>query len=152
MPFEPLRTDEPLKGAPPPQRDMDTHMLFGCSGFIFVSVATYGLAVWPHFFFPDVYRLASLLTCSALGMVPAWMLGAVATRKMGLAGACGFVGGAMAAAVFFRLRLEQIQIAAKVDTLARADYPLGMVWVVPAAWMLVSLILVLLLLKRSEIS
>jgi hypothetical protein len=81
MPFEPLRTDEKLKQPVRRERDMDTHMLVGCSGFVFTAVAAYVISVWPFLVFSDSEKMSSLLLAALLGPAPAALLGVLACRR-----------------------------------------------------------------------
>jgi len=150
MAFEPLETDEkidtPTKRAP----DMDTAMLFGCSGFVITSIGGWALSVWPFLVLPDTERIAMLGLASAVGLTPAAILGILATRKFRLAGACGFVGGAMSTGIFLYLRIEQIFISAFARQAPAPDYPRAMMFLVPVAWVLVAAILALAFLPKEK--
>jgi hypothetical protein len=150
MAFEPLETDEKLEGPVQKQRDMDTAMLFGCSGFVFTSIFGYILSVWPFFIFPETNKLTMLLTATAIGLTPAAILGMFATRNFGLAGACGFVGGSMATGIFLYLRIDQIFLAALARQAPPAEYPQIITYLLPLAWVLVSGILALAVLPHDE--
>lgn len=152
MAFEPLQTDEKLDQSVKAERDMDTQMLFGCSSFVFASILVYLLVIIPHLIFTDVYRLATLGLCLAIGLGPALIFGAVASRRMGLPGACGFVGGGMAAAIFLFLRLREVEIARNSPRdLPQPEYPTMLVWIVPTAWVLVALLVALVFLPKKEL-
>lgn len=151
MPFEPLRTDEKIEGPPPKERDMDSQMLFGCSAFVAMSLMSYFLAVWPFFVLPDTHLLLGLAVSCAAGMVPALAFGAFGTRKFGLAGMCGHLGGAMATAVFLFLRLEQMMLGNTVQQLPRPEYPSSWVWMVPTVYVLAALLLGIVLLPKGQI-
>ncbi len=150
MAFEPLRTDEKLDESPPKSRDMDAQMLFGCSGFIVASVGGYVLSVWPWFAFDQADKLTTVVTCSLLGLLPSGIVGVVCTRKFGLAGACGFVAGALTTAVFLYLRLQQTFLAAMAKQLPQPDYPSAMMGVLPFAWVLLVLMAAFLLLPKGD--
>lgn len=134
MPFEPLRTDERLE-TPVRERDFDTHMLFGCGSFVVASFATYALGAWPFFALPNTHLIGALGVACAAGLLPALAFGAFASRRAGLAGACGFVGGAMAVAVFLFLRMEQVMMGYDMRDLPLPEYPRTWGWMLPAAWM-----------------
>jgi len=150
VPFEPLQTDEKLDEKVRADRDMDTQMLFGCGSFVFVSIASYGLAAWPMFVVPSTHLLAQLGIALAAGLVPSAILGAVATRKTGLPGACGFVGGAMATAIFLFLRLEQLMLGYSIREIPQPEYPRSWIWIVPTAWVVLAILLAVVLLPRRE--
>lgn len=152
MPFEPLKTDEKLEQKVKRAPDMDTTMLFGCSSFVFVSVFGYAMAIWPMFVIAETFRTANLLIALAAGMIPTAIFGAIAARKAGLPGACGFLGGAMAAAIFFYLRLEQLMLGLARDDLPKPDYPKSWQWIVPAAWVLAAALIAVVLVPRKEFS
>jgi hypothetical protein len=137
MPFEPLETDEVVAGGVK-VKSMDDMMLFGCTGFVMASVLSYLLAVWPHIVFPAIDRLDTLLLCLLLGAVPTAILGIFASLRYGLAGACGYVGGSMAMAVFLFLRFEAAFIGAATKQVREPDYPPAMKYAVPLAWILLS--------------
>jgi len=151
MAFEPLETDEkldtPVKRAP----DMDAAMLFGCSGFVLTSIGGYLLSVWPFLVFSDTEKLTVLASAAAVGLIPAAILGIFATRKFRLAGACGFVGGALSTGIFLYLRLEQVFISALSRQAPTPDYPKITMYLVPLGWILTTAILSIAFLpKESE--
>ncbi|MDR3690619.1 MAG: hypothetical protein P4L46_14670 [Fimbriimonas sp.] len=150
MPFEPLQTDEKLDQPVKADPDMDTAMLFGCSGFVFTSIGGYILSVWPYLVFQDSEILARLAMCSAIGLTPSALLGIAATRRFGLAGACGFVGGSMATGIFLFLRLDQAFVAALARQAPKPDYPHLLVYLVPAGWIILTLILALVFMPNEE--
>lgn len=151
MAFEPLLTDEKLDNPPPKERDMDTAMLLGCSGFVGVSLITFSLVLWPHFIWTDVFQIRVLGMACAVGMIPACIVGIVAARKGALAGACGFVGGAMAAAVFLFLRLQQIKPAVQGRDALEADYPLNFAWMVPVGWLCLAALIAIIATPRDRL-
>ena len=150
MAFEPLETDERIEGSVKREPDMDTAMLFGCSGFVVTSIGGWALSVWPYLVFPDTEKLQMLFLASAAGLIPAAILGVIATRKFGLPGACGFVGGSLSTGIFLFLRIEQIFISALARQAPNPDYPRMMMYLVPLAWILVSAILALIFLPREK--
>jgi hypothetical protein len=151
VPFEPLQTDEKLEEKVRPERDMDTQMLFGCGSFVFVSIVSYALAAWPMFVVPNTHLLVDFGIALAAGLIPASILGVVAIRKTGLAGACGFVGGAMATAIFLFLRLEQLMLGYSVREIPRPEYPRSWMWIVPTAWVIAAILLAVIFLPRREL-
>ncbi len=150
MAFEPLQTDEKLDTPAPKTRDMDAAMLFGCSGFVGTSIGGYLLSVWPFFFFPESEKVKFLLISSSVGLIPAAILGILATRRFALAGACGFVGGSMATGIFLFLRLDQVFLSALARQAPPAEYPKVMTYLLPLAWILISAILALAVLPREQ--
>ena len=150
MAFEPLETDEkldaPVKGKP----DMDAAMLFGCSGFVVTSIGGYIMSVWPFLLFPDTEKVARLGIAAAIGFLPAAILGIFSTRKFGLAGACGFVGGALATGIFLYLRLEQVFLSSMARQAPTPDYPKILIYLVPLSWILVTAILALAFLPKER--
>jgi hypothetical protein len=127
-------------------------MLAGCSAFVAISLVSYGLAVWPHFVFHQTYQLKILGLDCAIGMLPTAILGAVATRRFGLAAAGGFISGALATAIFLLLRLKQVLLMEGIRDLPQPEFPQSWQYFVPAAWMLTALIVAGLTLKKEEIS
>lgn len=150
MAFEPLQTDEKLDAPVEKAPDMDAAMLTGCSGFVFASVGGYILSVWPFLVFPDSEKLIRLATASGIGFVPASILGIIATRKFGLAGACGFVGAALATGIFLYLRLDEIFIGALARQAPTPDYPKMMSWLLPLAWILATAIIAIAVLPKEK--
>jgi len=150
MPFEPLNTDEQIENPVKKPRDMDAAMLFGCSGFVVTSLVGWCLSVWPFLVLPHTEKLANLGTASAVGLIPASVLGVIATRKFGLAGACGFVGSALSTGIFLYLRLDQMFLGALARQGPTPEYPRMMVYLVPCAWILASAILSLVFLPKQS--
>jgi len=150
MPFDPLKTDERLSEPPPRVRDMDTQMMMGCSSFAVVAGLGFALAAWPHFLISETQKLAALGQASLLGLAPAALLGILASRRFGLPGACGFVGGALVTAVFLYLRLTQVLLTRYGDPAQLPEYPLAWSWMLPLAWVVACSGLALLFLPRSE--
>ena len=144
MAFEPLETDEKLENPVKAGPDMDTVMLFGCSGFVLTSIGGYILSVWPYLVFQESEKLSRLGVSSAIGLVPAAILGIFSARKFGLAGACGFVGGAMATGIFLYLRIEQTFISALARQAPKPDYPQILMYLIPLGWLIVSIVLSLI--------
>lgn len=152
MPFEPLQTDERLEAPAKRERDMDTVMLFGCSGFLVEAVASYGLTVWPWFVVPQMHQIGGLALAFALGAVPAIATGVMATRKFGLPGACGFAGGALASAIFMFLRLQQLVALRGNLQFPQPEYPNLWVWLVPGAFLLLVALVIAIFIPRGELS
>lgn len=150
MAFEPLQTDEKLEVPVVQKRDMDSAMLFGCSGFVFTSIAGYVLSVWPFLIFQNTDQIRPLAISAATGFLPAAIIGVIATRKFGLAGACGFVGGGLSTGIFLFLRIEQTFIAALARQGPTPEYPPLMKYLVPSGWIVISAILALIFLPKER--
>jgi hypothetical protein len=120
----------------------------GCATIVVASFVTYGLAVWPYFVLPE-HTVAGLVTIVLSGMAPASVFGSLAVRSHGLAGAAGFLGGAMASAVFVYLRLQQTQLGRLSYELPDPEYPAAWVWMLPLAWFLLCGGLAALLLPKE---
>jgi len=151
MSFEPLQTDEQLETPAPTERDTDTVMLVGCTGFVASSLITYVISIWPFFLFTETHRLLQLAQCAGLGLLPAVVFGAYVTRRFGLASAAGFIGGGLSAAIFLYLRLLEVNLRRVQRDLAQPDYPESWIWLVPFAWVLMLFLVVALTIRPSEI-
>jgi len=151
--MEPLRTDEALPpGSKQKTKDFESVILGGCTSFVLVSIFTYLLAIWPFLVFQNLEFLRTLLLCSAFGLLVACILGAIASRKLGLAGACGFLAGAMSVTVFLSLRLDQSFLSAAAGQTKEPQYPSFFRFFVPIFWLVLSLTIAVLFTKKSEIS
>jgi hypothetical protein len=150
MAFEPLQTDEKLTAKTKPAKDMDDAMLAGCTGFVVTSLLSYALVVWPFFVFTESERGQVLALCAALGMIPSVILGIVAARKFGLAGGFGYLGGAMAVAVFLYLRIQQSFLAAMAKQAPAPDYPDVLNLLVPTGWIIQALIVLVVFVPKGE--
>jgi len=150
VPFETFKTDEPLQRRAKKGPDLDTVMLFGCSGFVVVALVSWGLVVWPFFIFTDAHELRSLELCAALGMLPACVFGAVASRLFGLSGAAGFLGGSICSATFLYLRLQQVMAFRGVPETPQPEYPTVWGWLIPLGWVMASVIVIVLFLQPKE--
>jgi hypothetical protein len=105
----------------------------GCAGIAVVAFISYTLAVVPWFLVPD-YRKWGLYTAVGLGAGTSAVFGAAATARLKLAGAAGFVGGALASALFMYLRLQH-SFSGKIDPrLPDPEYPEAFAAGVPLAW------------------
>ena len=139
--MEPLRTDEPLlPGSAKRAKDMDTAMLGGCAVFLTTAISSFGLAVWPHLVYSGAEKLATLRLCLLIGLLPSLILGIVAARQGRLAGACGFVGGALTTSVFLFLRLQQVFITAGSQTGPTPNYSPTAIYLLPLGWFVLALI------------
>ncbi len=150
MPFEPLQTDEKREGPLKAERDFDAQMLAGCAAFVGTSIITYLLGVWPYFALPATNKLLTLGLASLCGLVPAAIFGSTITRKTGLPGACGFLGGAMAIGIFLFLRLQQVMLARQIKDLPQPEYPASWTWIVPLAWLLICLGLIAFFMPKGQ--
>lgn len=130
---------------------MDTVMLFGCGSFVAGAITIYLLSIWPFFVWPEVHRLATLLKGIAAGLLPALLVTTIATRRFGLPGACGVVGGALTTAIFLYLRLQQAFIASAAKQDKPPDYPPLLQGLVPLAWVLAIALVAVLLLPKGEL-
>lgn len=151
MPIDPLQTDEKLDKPVKAGKDFDAQMMFGCGGFLIAAVAGYMLSVWPFFAFQNVEQLSVLLLAMAVGMGPATALGLFATRKFGVAGACGFLAGAITTAIFLYLRLTQAHLSAMAQQSPRPDWPQVMAVLIPISWVLLVAFLGLLFMPKGEL-
>jgi hypothetical protein len=151
MAFEPINTDEKLEQPVAKERDTDTVMLIGCSGFVAAALLTYGLSLWPFFVYAEVHLSANLATACALGLLPALVFGGYVTRRHGLPAACGFVGGGLATAIFLFLRLTEVQLRRGSRDMEPPDYPSSWVWMLPLLWIIVIFAVAMLLIRRSEV-
>jgi branched-subunit amino acid transport protein AzlD len=135
MPFEPLLTDEELSSPAKQKKDFEAQLMAGCVTIGVVSLTTYVLTVWPFAVLPE-YTVVGLLRILAMGALPASVFGAVAGRRFALAGASGFFGGAMAAAVFMHLRLQQTLLGNYTKDIPKPEYPDFVAWALPVSWFL----------------
>lgn len=130
---------------------MDDLMLAGCTGFVSSSLVTYCLAIWPFLLFVDSLSWSNVLKAMAMGLLPAAIFGGYATRRFGLPGATGFLGGALAIAVFLHLNIKRILLAVAVQPGLLLDFPPAMVYLIPLAWVLASVAIAGLLLPKGEL-
>ena len=151
MAFEPLNTDEKLEGPIKKERDMDTHMLIGCSGFLIAAIGGYLLGVWPYVAIQNTYAMSNLLTAAALASLPQWTLGCIVTRRFGISGACGFVAGSVCVGIFLYLRLQQLFISARIQQSPTPEFPEGFVYMVPLLGFLLAAFLSIAFLPKREL-
>jgi hypothetical protein len=130
---------------------MDDLMVFGCSGFVFSSLFIWLLTVWPFLLFNRADRLHNLVMACAIGFAPAILVGAICSRRFGLPGACGFLASALSTAVFIYLRISQMFLAAQARQIPKPDYPQLMETLLPAAWVVLVLLLAVGCLPKAEI-
>jgi hypothetical protein len=139
--MEPLRTDEPLPpGSADRAKDMDSAMLAGCTVFLTTALLAFAAAVWPHLVYPHAERVANLRMCLLIGLGPSLVVGVIASRQGGLAGACGFVSGALITSVFLFLRLQQVFITAGSHTGPTPNYSSATIYLLPVGWFLFALL------------
>ncbi len=117
---------------------MDAVMLAGCSGFIIAAFLTYGLAIWPFFVFPEIYLVKTLATCGALGLLPSMIVGLVMSKRMSLPAAAGWVGGALATAIFLYLRLDQLTALRNSNLPGEPEYPGNWAVIIPLTWLVIN--------------
>jgi branched-subunit amino acid transport protein AzlD len=152
VPIEPLHTDEKIEGKKVHEKSMDDVMLTGCTGFVGCSVGTFLLGVWPFLAFGSAeVQSASLLLGFPLGLLPAAILGAFVSRRYGLASACGFVGGAMALAVFMFLIANRMITSIFLASGPRHFYSPIVVYLIPVAWLALVLGVAYVFLPKSEL-
>jgi hypothetical protein len=151
MGFEPLETDERIAGGAKP-KSMDDMMLFGCTGFVLASIFSYFLGVWPHFVMQDIAQATVLGANLALGFLPSAILGGFASVRYGLPGACGYVSGSMAIAVFLFLRLEAIFLGAETKQTHAPEYGRFVLYLLPVTWVLVATVIGVGLLRLHRTS
>jgi hypothetical protein len=149
--MEPLNTDEKLPaGFRKDQPDMDTAMLGGCTIFIITSAGAYLLSVWPHFLYPTTDKAATLRLCSELGLIPSLLFGIVMARRFRLAGACGFVGGALTTSVFLFLRIQQVFVTAGSSQGPTPNYPASLMYLIPIGWVALSILIAIVATPRER--
>lgn len=151
MPFESLETDEKIEGAVKRPKDDDTQLLFGCGTFVMVSGLQLALICWPFFVFPKTHELSQLMIALAAAGIPALIAGVISVRKLAVAGASGFVGGAMASAAFMFLRLHEVSMGRYMHDAPQPEFPEVWTWIIPVAWVLLAAAVALLLIPKREI-
>lgn len=142
MPFEPLRTDEKFEGQAPKQTDFEKQLMSGCSVILVSCFIVYFMVIWPWIVFEDGYTVQGLIRVLSFGAGFASAFGIFLILKFKLAGASGFVGGAMASAVFMFLRMQQFMLARGSVDLPQPEYPDRWTGLVPLAWMMIVLAIV----------
>lgn len=152
MPFDPLQTDEKIEGKKPKPQSMDDVMLSGCTGFVGCSIGTFILGAWPFMVFGSSDPVTpSLLYGFPIGLIPAAILGAYVSRKFGLAATCGFIGGAMALAVFMFLISQRMTLAIFYASGPRHFYSPAVVYLLPVAWLVLALAIAYVFTPKSEL-
>lgn len=120
-------------------RDLDAQMMAGCSVFVGVSLLSFLMSLWPFFAWPSLWEWRTLGTCVLVAIVPVTLIGMAASRRWSVAGATGYIAGAMSFAVFLVLRLDQIRLSAVARQTPDLQYPPSMVVLLPIAWILTAL-------------
>lgn len=145
MPFEPLGTDEPIKGSnyPRPPKSFENQLVGGCTTILGGSLLTFLLTWWPFLAFP-ANTTAGLMQCLTFAGVPVVIAGAILTRFFDLAGAIAFGGGLFVGSVFLYLNLNLEVIGIKDPNLAQPEYPAEWQWIIPLIWLLVGITVVIL--------
>ncbi len=151
MSFEPLQTDERLDSQVKRERDMDSEMLVGCTGFVLASVLHYFIGAWPFAIFSEIYLLQTLAIASACAIIPSLIFTAIATRKGGISTAAGCFGGGFAIAIFLYLRLEQFNLVRGQRDMPQPEFPPIWAVMLPAAWLFLILATVLFALKIEHV-
>jgi len=149
--MEPIQTDEKIDRPAPRERDMDSQMIVGCTGFVTISFVTYFLSIWPFLVWLSIDRIQVLGWALAAGILPAMVVGGIASRKTGLAGGAGFVGGILAASIFLYLRFEQAFLEALAQRSPTPEYPQALQYIVPLAVILLSVFVTLAFVDRKSI-
>ena len=144
MPFEPLGTDEPREESNTPRRakSFENELVGGCFTILGGSVLIFLLTWWP-FMTGDTLTLERLLGAVGFALVPVLIAGAVMTRLAELTGAIAFAAGMFAGAMFLFLNLNINFAGANSPDAPRPDYPDVWRWIVPLAWFLVGLVVML---------
>ncbi len=141
MPFEPLQTDEPkAPGQEKREKEFEGQILKGSMIIGVTSVVIFVLCGWP-FLIIEEYRIAGLVQWALSGALPALIVGSIAAYRFKLAGASGFAGGSLAAAVFIFLRMDTNLLRNFVNDVAKPDYPDNWKYLVPLAWVVLSLVI-----------
>ncbi len=152
MPFEPLRTDERVEGKKVKAHDMDALMLSGCSGFVGSSVITFFLGVWPFLLLGSTEPVEpKLLWAFPIGLMPALCAGAYASRRFGLAAACGFIGGSMALTIFMLLISQRITLAIFFASGDQHYYSPITAYLIPITWQFIAALTAYVFTPKSEL-
>jgi hypothetical protein len=145
MSFEPLKTDEPkAPGQEKREKEFEGQILKGSMIIGVTSVVVFILCGWP-FLVIEEYRVSGLFQWAWTGALPALIVGSVAAFKFKLAGASGFAGGALASAVFIFLRMDSNLLRNFVADVAKPDYPDNWKYLIPLAWVVLSLVISVIL-------
>jgi hypothetical protein len=136
--------------APRREKDIEAQMFAGCTAFVAGSVTVFFLSIWPFFVWTSLWQGETLLRCAAIGFVPGAVVGFFSARTGGVAGATGYVAAAMASAVFFYLRLDQIRLSALAQQSPEPDYAPALLAWFPIAWVLAACLVAVASLKPSS--
>lgn len=148
--MDPITTDEKLLVSKRKERDMDDHMLFGCSGFVVTSIGCYLVGAWPFFVWLDIHLTGSLAITLTLGLPISFVFGAISSWKYELAGAAGFVGGMLALSIFLYLRFEQVFLEADARRITIPEYPQWIQWFLPSMVVALSITLSAIILSFAK--
>lgn len=147
MPFEPLKTDEPLTSTK--KKDFEGQLMAGCSVILVSSVAILLFTILPWAIFP-IYTAQGLISAVAAGAGIAWLGGIVLCRKFAVAGAAGFLGGVMASGIFMYLRMEQIRFMQFDPSRPEVELPSSWTYGVPLGWLALAIATVIAFLPKEK--
>ena len=150
MPFDPILTDEEVTTTSPSKKEFEAELMGGCVTIGLVSIITYFVTIWPFARFPE-YTWTGLATVFGVGALPACCFGVYVCRRFALAGAIGFFGGAMAAAVFMHLRLQQTMLGYYGKDIPRPEYPESFAVLIPLAWFVLTASLSFIFYRREPV-
>lgn len=139
MPFDPLDTDEKLDK--PVRRRKTSFEGELARGFFLIIMMSIGVFIWgwiPFFLLGD-YTKAGIFGTMLIGWLPLLGVGALLIRKFGAAGLSGFLGGSLPLTVFYYLTLAKTQLRNGVDNVAQLEFDPVMVYLLPGAWLALSL-------------
>lgn len=142
---------EPGEGHNNANQNIEAQMLTGCFVFVWYSVGCLALTIWPFFVWLRSDRLVSLLSALALGLIPAALVGAYGSRRIGIPAGAGFVASAMATGIFQYIRLNEMFLGARAKRIPQPDYPETLVWLLPLCWTVLAFLVALATLKPGAI-
>ncbi len=144
MSFEPLGTDEPLEESTSSRkpRDFENELVGGCFTIVGGSLTIFLLTWWPFLIFP-FKTSAGLFKALAIAGIPVLIVGLVLTRLVKLAGAVGFAAGMFIGAMFLFMNLNLELIGFNDPNALPPEYPQAWGWVIPAAWFLAGMAVML---------
>lgn len=133
-------------------RDPDAHLVAGCATFSTLAIVLFAMATAPFLINQDSYLLAVLGKNLLLGLLPAWIIGILCTRKFNLPGAGGLVASSLTFAVFFLLRHWPFtMVEGRDERLPQLDYPALWVYLIPVAICIAAFVLAGLFLPKTEL-
>lgn len=115
----------------PKREDPDAKLVSGCMTFGTLSVGYFFLTLWPFFVYQDTYRVSSLTIALGLGVIPAFVVGAICCYLFDVVGAGSLMAGMLTFGVFFFLRHLPMVSAAGQPDVPQFDYPHSLVYLVP---------------------